>query len=314
MKKNLQMYETVKQVIIFAMFCRRVQIPFECYSFTDDALLNNGTEFNKLYSNEILINKTKYNSDVFVYGNNLKVVQHFSTKMTSIDFMTSVRALYSFAFEFSYSSYKNKFISAYSINTAAFEFIKNNPYATGSTPLSDAYVLMPDIIAKFKKATSVQNVNLFVLTDGDSDLPKFSVYNYRCSNLISSKSKKEYMINSLSDIHFGLASLLRDETNIKVIYMFLSNYPIKQIKTAVNYRSQNSDTKELYKNTKLSLIHTNACYNAFRTKGVISLKDCGYNLFIADRPINFRYDAGEDPIKALKLSKQIADHVLALIA
>jgi hypothetical protein len=125
---------TLKQMFSLVWFCKRVQIPFEVYSFRS---INQSDNFNK---NFCVYKKTDLDLRPFKLRNIL------SSRMNSAEMNTAFFNLWSFA-------------CGAHIRTDSL----------GSTPLNDAIMVADLVVNAFKNRTKVQVVNTVFLTDGESD-------------------------------------------------------------------------------------------------------------------------------------------------
>ena len=135
---------TIKQVINLAMFCRRINIPFEVYAFT-------GQYHNKLLKDNILyesaqmfnysLRKTEDRNILFSDGY-FNLLNIFSSKMNNHEFQTLARRF-----------------TSYYINAA-------EGYSMGDTPLNEALVEMLKFIPDYKRRNNIEKLTLITLSDG----------------------------------------------------------------------------------------------------------------------------------------------------
>ena len=197
MQSNL--LNTVKQLISLTMFCKRVQIPFEVYTFRD--LTGNEYGQEKFFSN----GKNEYRFE------NFKLRNVLSSRMNLADLNTAYMNLWCAGNGFSY-----------------------NCDPLSSTPLDQAIVAAEPLINKFRKDNRLEIVNTVFLTDGDASGTKSpnidwqqiqgSVRGHRYI-LRDNVSKKEYKLGS-NAYEFRvfttiLLKILRDRTNSNMIGFFL---------------------------------------------------------------------------------------------
>jgi len=150
--------DTVKQLINLCWFCRKVQIPFEVYSFT--------YEWN---NNILLCEEDKVRPEEYSYErrhNNLSVHKRFhllnlaTSCSNSNSFDDSLKYLYRLAYY-------------YSNNTTYY----HNPLGLdlSGTPLNESLISLKTIIPNFQKKTGVQKVNVCILTDGEANNISYDV-------------------------------------------------------------------------------------------------------------------------------------------
>jgi hypothetical protein len=125
----------VKQLITLVQFCRKVQIPFEVYTFTSGG----GRDHERHPHRSISF------SDI-------QVVQVITSTSKAREIDTDLRNLYSQAI--AVSTYRHV---AHSIQLCM-----------GGTPLNNTLFLVPKLVERFRAQTKAQKVSLCVLTDGES--------------------------------------------------------------------------------------------------------------------------------------------------
>ena len=149
---------TLSQLFNLVWFCRRTQIPFEVYAFSnnpsvcdDYSLPHYGPNFK---AGDLALN-------------NFKLLNFFSNKMTVKDEIAMMESLWMIASYYSGYGYGEGIPAMYP------SFLN-----LGGTPLNDAIIAMMEIVPKFKRDTGVQKVNTIFLTDGASHRSP-GVYDYR---------------------------------------------------------------------------------------------------------------------------------------
>jgi hypothetical protein len=157
---------TLSQLYNLIWFCRRTQIPFEVFAFSD---------YNELFRNEDGVRRDRFEMtmDNFKAGdlalNRFKLLEFFSNKMSAKEEIEMMEILWMIA---SYHGFEGDREIAWS----------KVPYPgflnLGGTPLNDAIIAMMEIVPKFKRDTGVQKVNTIFLTDGASNRLE-GIYDYR---------------------------------------------------------------------------------------------------------------------------------------
>jgi hypothetical protein len=189
-------HETMKQLLTLTMFCRMTNIPFDVYTFQSD-----GSRFtmDKNHSG-ILLDDTA--AKMSFAGFALKNI--LSSRMTANEYLR----MSSFFFELTKRGGLN-----------------SGEWNLGSTPLIAALEVFPDIVNDFIKLHKVQVPSVFVLTDGDSDMPSFgmsSSYGSGTVTINNPKTKKSYSTNRGSRDFLGaMIENLKDATNSRVVGIHL---------------------------------------------------------------------------------------------
>ena len=138
--------DTVKQLLNLVFFCRKVNIPFEVYAFTNEWIRNSsnfrdfGYGWNSMFRNQ----EPKVND--LIVGSCFSLLNFLSSKTKSKDFERHCENLF---------------------------ILSHQPYDYGQlslsgTPLNEAVISLHQIIPQFKKANGVEKVNAIILTDGES--------------------------------------------------------------------------------------------------------------------------------------------------
>ena len=156
------MYENLKgtlsQLYNLIWFCRRTQIPFEVFAFSD---------CRELFIDPVTgewPNRYEAKMDAFKAGDialrSFKLLEFFSSKMSAKEEIEMMEILWMIA---SYYGFEADREIAY--DKVVFPGFLN----LGGTPLNDAIISMMEIVPKFKAETGVQKVNTIFLTDGASN-------------------------------------------------------------------------------------------------------------------------------------------------
>lgn len=146
---------TLSQLYNLIWFCRRTQIPFKVYAFSD------------VYGRKGYYNNSESSETNVEYGeieyNQFKLLEFFSSDMTGNEENRMMHYLWMIASRWIYRDWAEK---GYPIDGPY-------KYQLGGTPLNDAIMAMTTIVPKFKNETGVQKVNTIFLTDGASSRHQF---------------------------------------------------------------------------------------------------------------------------------------------
>jgi hypothetical protein len=154
---------TIRQLFNLALFCKKVNIPFEVYAFTTQWTING-------LGKKII--QTPKVGELNV-GYNFSLMNILSHKMNARDFSNMA----SFLLDFEYKMYGGRCENM---------CIPENLHL-GGTPLNHTIVSAFEIIPDFKKENKLQIVNSVFLTDGESSIigERFSFVDYRSNQIIS---------------------------------------------------------------------------------------------------------------------------------
>ena len=176
------MLSTLKQLFNLIWFCKKVNIPFDVYAFSNNYIKNRNDK--KSYKPTHPIDDIEY-QDV---RDNLLVVSpdfnllHFLTSDTrKAELDKQMLSLYRIAHSFVYN--------------VGFEPPVN--FSLSGTPLNEALVCLHKLIPNFKLKTGVQKVNTVILTDGEANhLPVFKTCEYLGGKLgINRMTASDYIRN-----------------------------------------------------------------------------------------------------------------------
>ena len=145
MASNLQ--GTLNQLYNLIWFCKRTQIPFEVFAFSDQWSAGD-SRFDKKTPSKITSFKS---GDLIVKDCNL--LQFFSSKMNSKDIYKMMHNLNMYANTWSREFYGRRYRAPYCLEL-------------GGTPLGQAVACAMEFIPMYKKQTGVQKINTVFLTDG----------------------------------------------------------------------------------------------------------------------------------------------------
>jgi len=152
---------TVKQLLNLTAFCKKVQIPFEVYAFTNEwqiaqRAIDSGEAVEPYYGwygNRGSNGKNLKRHEVHLDEGRFHMVNFVSSRSNPKDYdrqcKNFFREAYSFAHNTSYSASPGLNLSG--------------------TPLNEAVIMLNYIIPKFKKDNDLQKVNACILSDGEAN-------------------------------------------------------------------------------------------------------------------------------------------------
>jgi len=159
---------TMEQLLILVMFCRKVQIPYDVYAFTD-RLPMGGRKARKRHSGETVSSRGfgeeyadrkpswEEEPNTLMMENKFNLIQLFSNRMSNIAFNKACWNAINIRDHYTY--YRQSRTRCPDIAPI---------FNLGGTPLNAAITAAHDVIRKFKKDNDIQIVNSVFLTDGDS--------------------------------------------------------------------------------------------------------------------------------------------------
>ena len=212
---SVYMHETVEQLIGLVVFCRRINIPFNVFAFSDGF-----AHIPKPY---------KYTQNENGIGSNVRftLIELFSNKMSNHEFNFMCQSLYSNVW---------RHVSGYHLN---------------GTPLNLALTYAVEYMGKFISENGTEKNSFILLTDGEGegiinskkpiingksyDRKTGKSHNYR-SYLRDPITKKEYNVSSADNIGAtnALLDIIRSRYGVNVIRFFVSPARSGSIKTFMN--------------------------------------------------------------------------------
>ena len=155
-----EIFATVKQLLNLTAFCKKVQIPFEVYAFTNEwqkveRALATGEEINHYggwYGNSYREYTGLEKGEIYIPEGEFHMVNFLSSRSNPKDYERQCKNFFAEAYAFSHRTLYHW--------TIGLEL--------SGTPLNEAVILLNTIIPKFKKDNDLQKVNACILTDGEA--------------------------------------------------------------------------------------------------------------------------------------------------
>lgn len=150
--------DTVDQILVLATFCRRVNIPFEVYGFSDDHSF--------VHMNQTIVNERTrvWNLDpagkvpAIALDPCFRLVKFISSDMSASTYRRAFNMLAAVADQYTVNS---RYFGNTCMDWEAAGF------RLGGTPLTETHVAMRYLAENFKKKTNVDHVNVIIMTDGE---------------------------------------------------------------------------------------------------------------------------------------------------
>jgi len=155
---NPIMKDTIKQLYNLIWFCRKVQIPFDVYAFTN--CFPNSDPYSETYTDRY----TK-KAGVVAVESSFSLMHMFSSKVNVRTLEMHMKNIFRICTKFGY--YHN-----YDIHD---NFQVPVGMGLSGTPLDETLICMHQIIPQFKKDNKVEKVQCVVLTDGEAYTPRYHV-------------------------------------------------------------------------------------------------------------------------------------------
>jgi ACT domain-containing protein len=131
----------IKQTLVLAMFCRKVNIPYEVWGFT-----THGNQYSYQYAKENKSNVPYSHVD----HTNVKLIQVMSSTLSKQEQDKSIKELFKVGYAYGNRGY---------YNVSKLERL-------GGTPLDEMLIAAPVLVSKFARKFNIQKTNFVLLTDG----------------------------------------------------------------------------------------------------------------------------------------------------
>jgi len=238
---------TVEQLLALCMFCRKMNIPFEVYAFTNsqpnviadpyhskmtNAQWHDHYVVNGNCSPDYIVkeNINYYGEKVkeldtgnFLSIQNFGMIQFLSSKMNTQEFKNAAELFCQCA--------RNNDASGSDLSKIGTYCDMNRKYGLSSTPLNEAIVAGMSIVSRFKAANRLDIVNTVILTDGEPTSAVCSRQNAYTA-ILNLPNRKQMAIRTAKqrspfggsvDEMLGLAEAFREVTGTNLISIRLSH-------------------------------------------------------------------------------------------
>lgn len=253
------MYESIsgtfEQLLNLVLFCRRVNIPFEVFGFTDSYSARDG-----------LIHHPK-KLGALCFDEKFCLRQYFSHKMTGTEFNDAIQNILCMMQYYNRTTYTGL----------------PTQEQLNCTPLNPAIIASINLVKRFRANNNLDIVNTIFLTDGEdthglsytddtgNDLyvgesywaSKYSHHNGNNRNYIRDvKTRKQWLIHNSTTT---LLNILREETGSKVIGFYIARRRDAQFKIEhmTQDRKKSEDLMDSFKKNKFSEITNVDGYDAY---------------------------------------------------
>lgn len=176
---NSELDAVFNQVLILAEFCKKVNIPFRVFGFSENAT----SLYNMLNVNNRDARDRYYRVNTegsFRFNGEFHLKEYISSELRPQEFKTAfnnilvLKEIFNGRKNLRYSMYKNSMSLTDQLLRISIEDIGEQ---LSSTPLNDAIVLSIQITKSFVQKYNIENMINIFLSDGDDDHPQTLVYN-----------------------------------------------------------------------------------------------------------------------------------------
>ena len=163
---------TIHQLMNLTMFCRKVQIPFEVYAFSNNTSYNNSRDDDNNLTR--VFPKIEYQDGDITIDSHLTLLNLISSKMTAKEYDEGMINLYFMSVKYGYDRYGYRSRN-YDYAAALAEQWKDDlhsippGYNLSSTPLNESIMAAMKMVPAFQRKYNIDKMNTVFLTDGASD-------------------------------------------------------------------------------------------------------------------------------------------------
>jgi hypothetical protein len=187
--------DTAKQLLNLAWFCKKVQIPFDVYAFTNEYWYSKSFDYNNYTRTKSPKHHKEVPGYVSMYDNFRLLNLVSSNGRNGKDLEAQLKNFWRLVKgEAAYSGYSLP-----------------GGYGLSGTPLNESVIALTAIIPDFQKRTKVQKTNVVILTDGESQSINYLVEN-------------SYRPNKCGQNHIDETCVLRDRKTGRMYPRFESGY------------------------------------------------------------------------------------------
>ena len=163
-----QMEGTLEQMMNMAMFCRKVNIPFDVYGFSNNRSYDYDTkESTSPWSDNKDMNKKSIENtpdgEILVTDQNFALVHMLSSTCKKTDFINAMSYLLLMKIGYGRGRYYNDVANS---DCPYFGYIENEYFRLGGTPLNSAVIMATEVAKDFQKKYNVELLTTIFLTDG----------------------------------------------------------------------------------------------------------------------------------------------------
>lgn len=300
------MSNSIEQILILALFCRKVNIPFVVYGF------GNETDAFKIDHNRNVNSSFTTNTDELRMSS-VFLREYLNSQMGNAEFTRCVKNFATLA-----DCYADRYGSGRRFHAPWSERLSH-------TPMIEAVVAMKTLVQNFKESNRLDIVNMALIHDGDSDTINSywtakgtNYFDLKKTNVVirDKETKTEYRLKSEqtfldSPLRIAAFDWFRKTTGVKIIGFFivgagrhakdgLSRRYVYKDGESIWCKYPNNSNENYYKRAELA----SELFEVLKDKKFLESYNPGYNsmyLIPGDKDLSVDYDeldAGDNPTPA----------------
>jgi len=188
---NDKLKATIHQLMNLTLFCKKVQIPFEVYAFTNSS--------SRYYDRR----KPNYQLNDITIDDRFHMLNFVSSRMNTREFDTAMKNLYhvSCIYDPQRWNWRRTMMSSQTSQQPWIYDLPDAPrgYGLSSTPLNDCIMAAYKLVPAFVKRYSIDKMNTIFLTDGCSDGNNGKIVDmdtgHQHSQIIQNKFRRGHMMS-----------------------------------------------------------------------------------------------------------------------
>jgi hypothetical protein len=297
-----------EQILILAMFCRKVSIPFSAYGFGNADHIRE-----KDFPEQVELDPTQTygcfsENERELWVSSVYLRELINSKMSNSDFSKAVKNILCL-------------MNAWSARYGSRSIFHRPPSdSLSNTPLTEAMIACQPLINEFKTVNNLDIVNLCVVHDGDADeIASFVAKdgttsrtyfgtNYQNVFLCDKKNKIQQEVSDCGDgVRIAIGNWLTKTTGVKIIGFYLATN--SAMRGALRRRLFTTELDELRKDERKNWYQLKDAYSKYnkilRKEKFLESKNAGYESFFilpGGADLNIEDDDFEAPEKVTTAS------------
>jgi hypothetical protein len=269
--------DSIEQILILTMFCRKVNIPFVVYGFGNN-IAGNQVDMVEMKRVPDIQSYDENNFESFerehknLHFSNVRLREYLSSTMSNSVFTSAVKNM--LVLKKSYSRRQGLF---YPVT----ETLSN-------TPMTQAVVALANVMKEFKRKNNLDITNLVVVHDGDADhITNFINKNRQIIHItrhtqniliVDEKIKFQRLVHEWDDVHTHILEWFKLVTGSKIFSFYLAEH--RYARSTIKEKACDSEGKHIFRDeSKL-----NEALKKFKKENFYDLNIRNYDRFFVTSP------------------------------
>ncbi len=266
---------SIEQILVLSMFCRKVNIPFHVYAFSNCNTawyIDNGHDYHTKQPKAFSENPKELGTT------NLLLREYLNSNMSNAEFNKSLKNM--ILLKMSYLPRSNRLI------------FRPQSESMSNTPLNESIIALKPVMEKFKKSNNLDITNLVIVHDGDADdlgyyhkevkpddvyERKHHWYNTNSENVFLQDKKTKFQSKVDGSLNQVLLKWFSETTGSKIFGFYI--VPPSNLSRAINTKYFDEDRKPLIFNHIGIYDQKKELMKKFRKDKFLVSKNPGFNSF-----------------------------------